>query len=92
VYRAHNALRIPVCRHVVTNVLVRPAADHVDTHAYFQATMLEADRTRVIIGGYDDVHVERDGRLKIAHKRITVERVLILPPAVAAYAHVGTEG
>ena len=48
----------------------------VRSHAYFQATFLEEERTRVIIGVYDDVHVERGGDLKLAHKKIRVQRVL----------------
>jgi hypothetical protein len=89
VYRAHNALQIPVCKHVVTNVLAEQRGGQIQTHAYFQATMLADDGTRVIIGYYDDVHVDVDGALKIAHKKITVERVLRLPAAAAQYAHVG---
>jgi 3-phenylpropionate/cinnamic acid dioxygenase small subunit len=89
VYRAHNALQIPVCKHVVTNVLSEPDGDQIRTHAYFQATFLEDAQTRVIIGVYDDVHVERDGELKLAHKMIRVQRVLQLPAATGAYAHVG---
>jgi 3-phenylpropionate/cinnamic acid dioxygenase small subunit len=89
VYRAHNALQIPVCKHVVTNVLAEPDGDQIRTHAYFQATFLEDAQTRVIIGVYDDVHVERDGELKLAHKKIRVQRVLQLPAATGAYAHVG---
>lgn len=84
VYRAHNALRIPVCKHVVTNVLAERRGDEIVTHAYFQATFLEEDRTRVIFGVYDDVHVEVDGELKIAHKKITAQRTLHLEPAAAA--------
>jgi 3-phenylpropionate/cinnamic acid dioxygenase small subunit len=91
VYRAHNALNIPVCKHVVTNVLAEPDGEEIRTHAYFQATMLEQERTRVVIGVYDDVHVERDGQLKLAHKRIRVQRVLQLPASTGAYAHVGKE-
>jgi len=91
VYRAHNALQIPVCKHVVTNVLAEQVGDEIQTHAYFQATMLEAEGTRVIIGVYDDVHVEVDGELKLAHKKITVERVLELPASEGVYAHVGKE-
>lgn len=91
VYRAHNALEIPVCKHVVTNVLAEKAGDEVHTHAYFQATMLEAEQTRVIIGVYDDVHVEVDGDLKLAHKKITVQRLLKLPVSEGLYAHVGKE-
>jgi 3-phenylpropionate/cinnamic acid dioxygenase small subunit len=89
VYRAHNALQIPVCKHVVTNVLAEPDGDEIRTHAYFQATFLEDAQTRVIIGVYDDVHVERDGELKLTHKKIRVQRVLQLPAATGAYAHVG---
>ncbi|RBY83675.1 nuclear transport factor 2 family protein [Geodermatophilus sp. TF02-6] len=96
VYRAHNALRIPVCQHVVTNVLAQRARDAgatgaIETSAYFQATMLEEQRTRVVIGSYADVHVERDGELKLAHKRIRVDRVLHLPAASASFVHVGRE-
>lgn len=90
VYRAHNALRIPVCRHVVTNVLAERAGDVVRTSAYFQATMFEEDRTRVVTGTYADDHVERDGGLLIAHKRISVDRVVHLPAAEARFAHAGT--
>ena len=91
VYRAHNALNVPVCKHVVTNVLAEPDGDEIKTHAYFQATFLMEEKTRVIIGVYDDVHVERDGKLKLAHKKIRVQRVLELPASAALYAHVGTE-
>jgi hypothetical protein len=89
VYRAHNALQVPVCKHVVTNVLAEQDGDEIKTHAYFQATFLEEAKTRVIIGVYDDVHVERDGDLKLAHKKIRVERVLELPASTGLYAHVG---
>jgi 3-phenylpropionate/cinnamic acid dioxygenase small subunit len=91
VYRAHNALNVPVCKHVVTNVLAEPNGEAIRTHAYFQATFLEEQQTRVIIGVYDDVHVEQDGGLKLAHKKITVQRVLLLPASTGLYAHVGTE-
>lgn len=89
VYRAHNALQIPVCKHVITNVVADVDGDEIRTHAYFQATMLEAEQTRVIIGVYDDVHVEQNGVLKLAHKKIRVERVLILPASAALFTHVG---
>jgi 3-phenylpropionate/cinnamic acid dioxygenase small subunit len=91
VYRAHNALRIPVCKHVVSNVLAEPDGAEIRTHAYFQATFLEQERTRVVIGLYDDVHVECDGQLKLAHKKIRVQRVLELPPSTDVYAHVGSQ-
>ncbi len=94
VYRAHNALQIPVCKHVVTNVLAEPAeagrsGGDIVTHAYFEATMLEEEGTRVVIGVYDDVHREVDGELKLAHKVIRVERVLHLPVSSGAHVHVG---
>jgi 3-phenylpropionate/cinnamic acid dioxygenase small subunit len=92
VYRAHIALQVPVCKHVVTNVLVTGQdGEEITTHAYFQATFLMEEKTRVIIGVYDDVHVEHDGKLKLAHKKIRVQRVLELPASAALYAHVGTE-
>jgi hypothetical protein len=90
VYRAHNDLHVPVCKHVVTNIVAcREGADIV-THAYFQATFLEAERTRIIIGLYDDVHREVGDELRLAHKKITVQRTLELPASSAIYAHVGT--
>ena len=90
VYRAHNSLGIPVCKHVITNVLAEQDGDDVVTHAYFEATMLEDERTRVVIGIYDDVHREVDGELKLAHKRIRVQRTLELPASAGStYTHVG---
>jgi hypothetical protein len=89
VYRAHNALEIPVCKHVVTNVLAEQVGEDVVTHAYFEATMLEAEQTRVVIGVYDDVHREVDGELRLAHKKIRVQRQVLLPAAAGTYAHVG---
>lgn len=45
----------------------------------------------MIIGVYDDVHVEVDGELKLVHKKITIHRVLRLPVAEGVYADVGKE-
>ncbi|WZH52424.1 MAG: nuclear transport factor 2 family protein [Nocardioides alkalitolerans] len=89
VYRAHNAQQIPVCKHVVTNVLAERDGDEVLTHAYFTATMFEAERTRVITGVYDDVHREVGGEMLLAHKRITVQRIQELPAAAGSFTHVG---
>lgn len=89
VYRAHNAMQIPVCQHVVTNVQVERQGDDVVTHAYFRATMLEEAGTRVIFGFYDDVHREVDGKLRLAHKQITVQRVLELPASSDSFRHAG---
>ncbi len=46
VYRAHNALQVPVCKHVITNITAQPeAADGtVTTHAYFEAKLLSRRR------------------------------------------------
>ena len=90
VYRAHNDLHVPVCKHVVTNIMARREGADIVTHAYFQATFLETETTRIIIGCYDDVHREAGGELKLAHKKITVQRTLELPASSAIYAHVGT--
>lgn len=84
VYRAHIAQQIPVCKHVVTNVLAERRGEEVLTHAYFQATFLSDAETRVIFGVYDDVHRVVDGELKLAHKVITAQRVLVLDPASQA--------
>jgi len=90
VYRAHNAKKIPVCRHLVMNVLADRRGEEIVTHAYFEATFLEPERTRVIFGIYDDLHVELDGELRIAHKVITVQRTLELPAAGgSSYVRVG---
>ena len=86
VYRAHNALQIPVCKHVITNILAEPeAADGtVTTHAYFEAKLLTDAETKVIIGDYDDVHVVDGDEHLLAHKKIVAERVLMLPDQPAA--------
>jgi len=90
VYRAFTAQAIPSSKHVVTNILAtRTAAGEIRTQAYFEASMFGVDSTRVIVGHYDDIHVERDGRLLLAHKVITVDRVLVLPAAEASYVNVG---
>ncbi len=90
VYRAQNASVTQVCKHVVTNVTAEPPeGGTVTTHAYFQATLFDPTETRVIFGFYDDVHLMEGDEHVLAHKKITVERVLTLPAAAATYAHVG---
>ncbi|MDT9591683.1 nuclear transport factor 2 family protein [Nocardioides zeae] len=89
VYRAHVAMEIPLCKHVVTNVLAEQQGEDVVTHAYFTATMFEAERTRVLTGVYDDVYREVDGELRLAHKKIRVECAQELPAAAASFTHVG---
>jgi hypothetical protein len=92
VYRAHNALKIPVCKHVVTNITAEPeAADGtVATHAYFEAKLLTDTETKVIIGYYDDTHVVNGDEHRLAHKRIVAERVLMLPASAGSYTYVGS--
>lgn len=90
IYRAHNSLNIPVCKHVITNVMSRRDGAEIKTHAYFEATYFEHEQTRVIAGLYSDVHVDRGGEFMIAHKRILVQRVLQLPASSDSYAHVKT--
>ncbi len=90
VYRAHNALKVPVCKHVITNVTAQPAADGtVTTHAYFEAKLLSDSETKVIIGYYEDVHVVDGDEHRLAHKRIFAERVFMLPGSSGTYAYVG---
>lgn len=91
VYRAHNALQIPVCKHVITNITAEPeAADGtVATHAYFEATFLSDAETKVIFGYYDDLHVVEGDEHRLAHKKIVAERVLMLPPSTGTYSYVG---
>jgi hypothetical protein len=90
VYRAFAAEAIPRSTHVISNVVAhRGPSDKIQTHAYFEATMFETERTRIIAGRYDDVHVDQDGTLLLAHKVIRVDRVLYLPAAETAYTNVG---
>jgi hypothetical protein len=78
---------------VITNVLADHRGEEIVTHAYFEATFLETERTRVTFGIYDDLHVEVDGELKIAHKVITVQRTLELPAASGStYVQVARRG
>ncbi len=92
VYRAHNALQVPVCKHVITNITAQPeAADGtVTTHAYFEAKLLTDAETKVIIGYYDDVHVVDGDEHLLAHKKIVAERVLMLPGSAGSYTYVGS--
>lgn len=90
VYRAYHKVH-PVTKHFVTNVLAEQVGEQIRTRAYYQALTLDQDETQFIVGHYDDLHVVADGELKIAHKKIVVERVLSLPPAVAHYTHVETD-
>ncbi|MEU1956024.1 nuclear transport factor 2 family protein [Nocardia rhamnosiphila] len=82
IFRRHQARELLFSRHLVTNVLAERAGHQVVTHAYFQATFFEDAETRMIFGVYDDVHTEEGAGLKIAHKKIRVERVVVLPASM----------
>jgi 3-phenylpropionate/cinnamic acid dioxygenase small subunit len=82
VYRSQFASGTEQIRHVVTNVLANRLADgQIQVQAYFEATMFEPDQTQRLIGSYHDILREVDGELKLAHKKIRVQRVLQLPTA-----------
>ncbi|MFW6773904.1 nuclear transport factor 2 family protein [Nocardioides sp. CPCC 205120] len=89
VYRAHVAQAVPLCRHVITNVLAERDGDEVRTHAYFQATYFEEERTRVMTGTYADSFREVGDELVLAHKRIRVQRTQELPAATGSFTHAG---
>lgn len=92
IYRAHIALGVEVCQHAVTNVIAWRDGDTIATRAYFQARLFEQDRTRVLVGEYADTHVERDGTLLIAHKRIRVRKVVVQPVAEDLFTYAGHPG
>lgn len=90
VYRAHNASPTELSRHVITNVLVDRAADGtVRARAYFEAMLFDPDETRLILGNYSDTLVGESSNLRIAHKRIAVDRVLHLPRATTSWVGAG---
>ena len=79
VYRNFAASEVDSSKHVVTNITV-DAQDGGTYFArsYFEATMFVGDSTRRVFGQYADTVVEVDGVLKLAHKRITIERSVTL--------------
>lgn len=90
VYRAQFASKTEGLKHVVTNVLADRLPDgSIQTHAYFEATMFEQQETKRVIGSYQDILREVDGVLKLAHKKIAVQRVLRLPQATQAWVGAG---
>lgn len=90
VYRAQFASKTEGLKHVVTNVLADRLPDgSIQTHAYFEATMFEPQETKRVIGSYQDIFRELDGVLKLAHKKIAVQRVLRLPQATQAWVGAG---
>lgn len=82
IFRDHQDRRLPLGRHLVTNVLAERVGQRILTHAYFQASFFEDAATLMIFGVYDDVHVEDGDDLKIAHKKIRVDRILHLPASL----------
>ncbi len=81
VYRGHVAQGIPLCQHAVTNVRAVAQDEGVVTTAYFRAFFFDQDGTRLVVGRYDDLLVERSGRLRAARKSNVVQRILRLPAA-----------
>ncbi|MCJ0977777.1 nuclear transport factor 2 family protein [Rhodococcus sp. ARC_M12] len=90
IYRAFAASDTEVSRHAVTNALVSEEDGGVRIDAYFEATLFNAESTSRIFGRYSDSLVEVDGDLKLAHKRILVDRVMALPVATSAFVPYGS--
>lgn len=91
VYRAHQELSVPMTRHAICNIRVLSSGPAVRTEAYFESIMFEPDQTRILYGLYEDVNVEDGDRLLIAHKVLTVQRVVALPASTSSFAHVQSE-
>lgn len=90
VYRAHNAASSELSRHVITNVLADRATDGaIRARAYFEAMLFDPGKTRWVIGHYSDTLAGEGSRLRIAHKRIVVDRVLHLPQATTSWVGAG---
>lgn len=81
VYRAHFDNQIPLCQHAISNVSVGPSRRGLRSQAYFRALFFESERTRFVVGRYDDNLIDVDGALLVAHKRNVVQRVVELPAA-----------
>ncbi|CCQ14885.1 putative uncharacterized protein [Rhodococcus sp. AW25M09] len=90
IYRAFAASDTEVSRHIVTNALVSEEDGGVRIDAYFEATLFDAENTSRIFGRYSDSLVEVNGELKLAHKRILVDRVMALPVATSAFVPYGS--
>jgi uncharacterized protein (TIGR02246 family) len=81
VYREFNAsMAAGRSIHAVSNIVAERADDGtVRTSAYFQATMLDENETRLVFGRYHDTHVLHEGHYVIGHKVNEVLRVVRLP-------------
>ena len=76
-YRAFRDSSVQVSKHVVTNVQAFWEDDGlVSIKAYFQATMLDENGTRLVIGQYADSARDDGDSLVYVHKRIQVEHVV----------------
>jgi hypothetical protein len=97
-YRAFAASPVLGSKHAITNVQAFPEPDgDVRALSYFHATMFDpgapdqtapdqTTQTRLVIGQYSDSLREVDGQLRFSHKRIAVERVVVIPAGTAQYA------
>jgi hypothetical protein len=91
IYRAFATSDVELSRHVVSNVLLTREDAGVRVDAYFEATMFRAHNTTRVFGRYSDSMVDIDGSLKLAHKRIQVDRVLELPVATSVFKPYGSD-
>lgn len=89
-YRAFAASPVQGSKHAIANVQAFPEPDgDVRALSYFQATMFAPGaQTRLVIGQYSDSLREAGGQLRFSHKRITVERVVVIPSGTGEYAGV----
>lgn len=79
VYRAFWSSPVQGSKHLVTNVQAFPEEGGlVRAEAYFQAVMFDPDGTRFVVGRYRDTLRETAGGLRLAHKRIMIERVAVV--------------
>lgn len=83
VYRNNWSADWSAGKHYISNVMAsRQEEGLIRSRAYFQAVFIRSDHSTMIVGRYDDLLTESDGRLLIAHKRIHVEGSLRLPESV----------
>jgi 3-phenylpropionate/cinnamic acid dioxygenase small subunit len=88
-YGSFHESSVECSKHVVTNLRAYPEPDGlVRIDSYFQTSLFEAHRTRIVIGQYSDSLRECPDGLRLAHKRVNVERQIILPPSSADWVGV----
>ncbi|MEV0945158.1 nuclear transport factor 2 family protein [Rhodococcus sp. NPDC049939] len=82
VYRSFLDSPIEKSQHSLSNIHVSAEGDGgLLVESYFEGTMFLRETSERLFGRYSDSLVESDGDLRIAHKRITVDRVMNLPEA-----------